>query len=168
MAKRPIRVEGDDALITLTKGYKAVIDAADVPLIEGSNWCAMVGRNTVYAVRNDRSGSKRRTLYLHRVLMGEPEGMEVDHIDCDGLNCRRSTNLRNATPAENKRNTRRPVTNTSGIKGVSWHRSSAKWRAHIKLDGKQRQLGAFNCPTAAAVAYVKASARLHGEFGRTI
>lgn len=31
---------------------------------------------------------------------------------------------------------------------------------------KRKSLGLFRCPTAAAVAYAKASRELHGEFGR--
>lgn len=169
--KRPIRIEGDVAYVTLTKCYVAVIDAADVPLVEGFNWSAMVKVRpdglvkTVYAYRADYSGEKQRAVYLHRTIMGEPEGFDVDHRDRDGLNNRRD-NLRSATPAQNNQNRGKSANNTSGYKGVAWHKRESKWHVSIAKDRKRHYLGLFNCPTAAHFAYVKASRELHGEFGR--
>ena len=162
---RPIRVEGNVAFVTLTRGYEAVIDAADVLLVGGWNWFALVRPHTVYAYRTDCSSLKKRTVMLHRVIAGEPEALEVDHIDCDGLNNRRS-NLRAATRAQNMHNMRTPKRNTSGFKGVGFDRLSGQWRAYIKINGKQHHLGCFTTPEDAHEAYVTASDRLHGEFGR--
>ena len=44
MKPRPIRIEGDVAYVPLTKGYEAIIDVEDVPLVEGRNWHAHVVR----------------------------------------------------------------------------------------------------------------------------
>lgn len=169
---RPIRVDGQLAYVTLTKGYAAVIDAADVPLVEGFNWTAMVKKRrdgeprSVYATRNDRSGQKQRSVLLHRVIAGTPEGMDTDHIDGDGLNNRRS-NLRHATTSQNIQNQRIAMHNTSGVKGVHWFKRDEKWRAEIQTHGKTRHLGLFETIEAAAAAYARASAELHGAFGRT-
>lgn len=163
MTKRAIRIEGDVAYVSLTKGYEAVIDASDVPLVEGCNWFALVTPRAVYAMRADCSGPKQRAVMLHRVLMGTPEGLYVDHIDGDGLHNRRS-NLREATKQQNNHNARTRSDNSSGYKGVSL--DSGRWRARIMLDKKSRLLGYFGCPTAAHFAYIKASRHLHGEFGR--
>jgi hypothetical protein len=168
---RPIRIEGNIAFVPLTQGYEAIIDVADVPLVEGFNWIAMVSKRadgsvrTVYAYRNDCSGTKTRLVLLHRFLMGEPMGLQIDHRDGEGLNCRRY-NLREATCSQNGRNLKTSANNTSGIKGVSWHKPSSKWTAHIMLGGKQKYLGLFGDITDAAVAYANASRELHGEFGR--
>jgi hypothetical protein len=165
MKARPIRIEGDVAYIPLTKGFEAVIDADDVPLVEGYNWRAWVGRNAVYAIRADYSGQKQRTVYLHRVIIGEPGGMQVDHIDSDGLNNRR-LNLRPATHQQNNHNQRLSSRSTSGIKGVHWNKRDRIWHACIALNGKTRHLGSYSTKEAARAAYAEASARLHGEFGR--
>jgi hypothetical protein len=165
MKARPIRIEGDAAYVPLTKGYEAVIDAADAPLVGKFNWCVQVDRKTVYAQRNDYSGGKRRTVYLHRVIMGDPDGFQVDHRDGCGLNNRR-TNLRIATPEQNQHNQRISRASTSGFKGVCWDKRSGKWRAKIKSGIKYHHLGYFTMPEAAHAAYAEASARLHGEFGR--
>jgi len=163
--QRPIRIDGDVAYITLTKGYEAVIDAVDVPLVYGFNWAAMVKPRAVYATRKDYSGQKQRTVYLHRTIMGEPEGFEVDHHDGDGLNNMRS-NLRTATKQQNMHNQRLSSRNNSGFKGVNWRKSKGKWRAAIALNGKSRHLGYFATPELAHAAYCEASARLHGDFSR--
>lgn len=170
--KRPIRIEGDIAYIPLTRGYEAVIDAADVPLVEGWNWTADIDLRrcdcsirTVYARRNDYSEAKPRKVRMHRVIAGTPEGFETDHEDGDGLNNRRN-NLRTATKGQNQHNGKIRITNTSGLKGVHFRKDIGKWHASITNDRKQKFLGSFRCPTAAHIAYVKASRELHGEFGR--
>ena len=76
---------------------------------------------------------------------------EVDHIDNDPSN-NRVENLRWATHQENNRNTRIPSNNTSGIKGVSWCNQTQKWRASIKIDGIQINLGRYNTIEEATIA----------------
>jgi hypothetical protein len=162
---RLIRIEGNLAFVPLTKGYEAVIDAAYVHLVDAWDWCARVTPHAVYAQRTDRTGPKQRKVYLHRVIMGEPDGLKIDHIDSDGLNNRRA-NLREATTSQNNHNQRIRGDNTSGFKGVSWDKRCGKWRADIRLDGKNRFLGYHATLEAAAEAYAAASADLHGQFGR--
>lgn len=162
---RPIRIEGDVAYVPLTRGYEAVIDAVDVPLVAGFNWYPIVHPRVVYALRTDLSGNKKRTVLMHRAILGEPEGMQVDHKDTDGLNNRRN-NLREATVSQNQRNRRLDRNNTSGYKGVAWHKVTGKWQARITLRGESNYLGVFDTPQEAHAAYVAASAELHGEFGR--
>lgn len=160
--KRPIRIVGDIAYVPLTKGHNAVIDAADAPILAGVNWTASVNPRTVYGYRKDGHGIN---IVLHRLIMGAGPHVEVDHVDGDGLNCRRS-NLRIASHAENMRNRRLSRDNTSGVKGASFVKATGTWQANIRKDGKQYNLGRFGCRTAAALAYAKASRELHGEFGR--
>lgn len=163
---RPIRVEGNLAYVPLTQGRVAIIDAADVHLVEGFNWYAMKNRNTFYAQRTDRSGTKQRTVLMHRVIMGEPDGLDVDHEGGNGLNNRREK-LRVATKSQNQHNQRKSRANTSGLKGVYWDKSQGKWRAQIQLGGKKKHLGRFDTPEQAYADYCAASAKYHGEFGRT-
>lgn len=170
---RPIRVKGNIAYVPLTQGYESIIDAADVPLVEGRNWYAHIrlasngSIRTVYAMTNTSLGSGKKTaVLLHRVIMSPPDGMEVDHIDGSGLNNRRS-NLRNATDGENMHNQRIHCNNTSGFKGVSWDASRNKWQAKISVNRRTVHLGRFGTADAARDAYDEASERYHGSFGRT-
>jgi hypothetical protein len=163
---RPIRVEGNIARVPLTRGYEAIIDAADVPIVDGFNWRAMVEAHTVYAARSDYSGQKVRLILLHRLLMGEPDGFPIDHIDCDGLNNRRG-NLRIVTVWQNTQNAKVRRDSTSGLKGVTWHRRDRKWHAKIQSHGRRHHLGYYDTPDEAHAAYCAASVKLHGEFGRT-
>jgi len=90
---------------------------------------------------------------------------EVDHentIRSDN----RWDNLREATGAQNSRNRRKPVTNTSGFKGVSWNKITCQWQAVIHIDGKRVILGQFNSPEDAHQAYVAAASEHYGEFAR--
>jgi hypothetical protein len=166
---RQIRVEGNVAYVPLTQGYEAVIDAADVLLVAGFNWLTRTAPYTAYAARNGREvlgERKGKVVFLHQAIFPPKDGFVIDHIDGDGLNNRRE-NLRYATKAENGRNSRKKKNNTSGFKGVYLHRQSGRWQARIST-GKptQRSLGMFSTPEEAHEAYVKASAEMHGEFGR--
>jgi HNH endonuclease/AP2 domain len=90
---------------------------------------------------------------------------EIDHEDLNKDN-NAIDNLREATHSENCRNRKAsPLTNTSGYKGVTWHCN--KWHAQIKHNTKVFYLGSFDEPTEAHAAYVEASKKFHGEFGRT-
>lgn len=168
---RHIRIEGNIAYVPLTKGYEATIDAADVPLVDGRNWTARLkikangGFGNVYAVRATYNGGKQSIVWMHRLIANTEIGMETDHIDGNGLNNKRD-NLRSATGAQNNRNRRVTIRNTSGAKGVHWHKPRQKWLAQIRFDGEHHHLGLFRCRTAAAMAYAIASQKLHGEFGR--
>ena len=163
---RPIRICGDVAFVPLTKGYESIIDSADVSLVDCYNWFALPINSTVYAARSDYSGKKMRMVYVHRTIMGEPDGLQVDHRDGGGLNNRRG-NLRVATSSQNMRNRRISSSNTSGFKGVYLSKTIGKWCAQITISHKQKHLGTFTSPEEAHAAYCRASEQYHGEFGRT-
>ena len=62
--------------IQLTQGKVAIIDAADVPLVEGRNWQAVKDHNVFYAVSYRRDGVGRYGRdSLHRVILGLPSGV---------------------------------------------------------------------------------------------
>jgi hypothetical protein len=149
------------SVIELTRGYQATVDDDDLPFVAGFKWRAQIMPTTVYAVRQEGGRATRRVIYLHGFLTGWPR---VDHIDCDGLNNRRS-NLRAATQQENLRNTRKRAGTTSQYKGV-WLHAPGRWRAAINIDGVKRYLGLYRSETEAAVAYDTAARELFGEFAR--
>jgi hypothetical protein len=161
---RPIRIEDGIAYVALTKGYTAIIDAEDVPLVDSYNWHAQVDSSAVYAVSNYRqAGVNRRKIFLHRLIADPKPGEEVDHADHDGLNNRRA-NLRNCTRPQNLWNRPRQRNNTSGYKGVCWHKGARKWVAKVRVEGTMKNLGVFDDPEDAHVAYCEAVKSLHKDF----
>ena len=89
-------------------------------------------------------------LYIH----GKFPDYEVDHLDGVKDN-NRILNLRSVTHSVNGKNQRKPVNNTSGIIGVVWYKTSNKWRAQIKVEGKQIHIGYFSDIADAAKARKK-------------
>ena len=66
----------------------------------------------------------------------------VDHINRIRSD-NRFVNLREATKAENAQNTDLPSNNTSGYKGVVWHKPNRNWCAQIIINKKHIHLGSF-------------------------
>jgi hypothetical protein len=162
---RPIKICGDLAEVTLTKGYITTIDAADVPLVKDRNWSALVLKRNVYAVRGTELSGQKTMILMHRVLTDAPAGMDVDHKDGHSLN-NRQYNLRVCTHGENVLNKAMRSDNKSGFKGVCWETRAQKWRAEISCDGVVRYLGYFASPEEAHAAYSAAAYDLHGQFAR--
>lgn len=152
--------------ITLTQGKVAIVDDSDYEYLSQFKWFAHFDGANWYARRNTRhANGKRSAIIMHRAIMDAPAGLEVDHIDGDGLNNQRS-NLRLTTHQRNTLNQRVRRNNTSGYKGVSWHEHTQRWQARIASDGALLHLGIFDTPEEAAVAYNNAALEYHGEYAR--
>ena len=156
----------DTVSVPLSKGKVALIDQEDAPLITAYWWHAvLVPSGKIYAARHFILGDDKTTLavLMHRLIMEAPHGMQVDHIDGDGLNNRRE-NLRLATPSQNRCWKPALSSNKSGYKGVSWDKARGKWTAHVCISGKQKNIGRYDTAEEAARAYDDAATGLHGAF----
>ena len=103
---------------------------------------------------------------LHRLaflFMGEDIPYCVDHIN-RVRHDNRWCNLRAATWSGNTANTGKYSNNTSGLKGVSFHKNRGKWVAHIGVNGKDVYLGIYKTPEEAHEAYKEAAVKFHKEF----
>ena len=159
---RPTRIDGATAYIPLTRGYEAVVDVDDIPLLDGRHWHAVnAASGLVYAVNKANSVS----IYMHRLLLSASPGIMVDHADRNGLNNTRQ-NLRLATNSQNQFNQGLKASNTSGFKGVSFHKGRQSFTSRIMVDRKHVFLGYHATAEGASMAYAIASSRLHGDFGR--
>lgn len=110
-----------------------------------------------------------KTYAAHRLAwlfhFGEmPEG-EIDHINCDKSD-NRISNLRLSDRKGNVCNVGLRNDNTSGVKGVSWHRECGKWVAYVRNNGIKIYVGMFSDLNDAANAVSEMRKRLHKEFSR--
>ena len=146
--------------VDLTQGFAAIIDDADeAAVLAAGSWCVSRCGPTNYYARTSIGG---RMISLHSYLTGWPL---VDHVNGDGLDNRRS-NLRPATRQQNAQNVRTPSRSSTGLKGVTYYKRTRRWRAHITVDRRQRHLGYFDSPVAAAVAYDRAAVSSFGDYAR--
>lgn len=151
--------------IQLSQGKVALVDDEDFDRIKDFHWYARKTGNTFYAAYKVKSKGKSTTFYMHRIILNAPSDIPVDHADGNGLNNQKS-NIRLCSHSENMRNTKMFKNNTSGFKGVSWHKRSNKWRAVIKVNAKHKHLGLFQTDIAAANAYNDAAKKYYGDFAR--
>lgn len=90
---------------------------------------------------------------------------EIDHKDGDGENNSWS-NLRKGTKSQNQANSRIRVDNSTGFKGVSFHKATGKFQARVQHNGKRYAAGFFPCPKEAHEAYIAKAKELFGNFYR--
>ena len=151
--------------IPLTKGFVALVDDADYDALHVLPWRVGVTRGRAYALWRKyvgiREGKSRYTeITMHRHLTDAPAGFEIDHINGNALDNRRS-NLRVCTRAENARNVR---CRGPGFKGVE--RKLNRFRARIAAGGRRITLGYYVTEVDAARAYDAAARQHHGQFAR--
>ena len=155
-------------LIPLTQDKFAIVDPEDYEQLREYKWYAKKGGNTYYAARGVRIFKDGefigvRQILMHRVITNAPAGLMVDHINHNGLDNRRS-NLRLCTRAQNAQNSRSRQGSSSKYKGVFLEKTSNRYLAHIRHNGKRTKIGRFKNEVDAAKAYDKKAREFFGEF----
>lgn len=154
------RLDGDVAIVSFTNAKAVFIcDAADWEKARKHAWSLS---KTGYPV----AGICGRPVLFHRFLFPDAEG-DIDHIDGDKLRNTRA-NLRLTTHQQNTFNTKLSAANTSGIKGVCWHKSAQKWMASIRVNGKCIYLGLFSDIEKAKNARKEAEKKYFGQYARAV
>jgi hypothetical protein len=91
-----------------------------------------------------------------------PENM-IDHKN--GIRSdNRIENLREATHFQNCQNAKKPSTNTTGIKGVSFNKSKKTYFAYITIHNRFTSIGNYKTIEEATFARRKFAEKLYGEF----
>jgi hypothetical protein len=150
--------------IPLTQGQYALVSPHRYDYLMKRKWCAVwcKGTRSFYASCFENG----RVVKMHRLILGLDVGDSPtgDHKESGDTLNNTDENLRFADRREQQYNKRKPSHNTSGYKGVSFHKKSGRWMAVIRVDGKQIYLGLFNTPELAYAAYCAAAIQHHREF----
>ena len=126
--------------IFLTQDKFALCDAKDYKWLSKYKWCVnKVGHSWYARSYRGKKNGKQVYVYMHREIMKPPKGYEVDHINGNGLDNRRS-NLRVVTRTQNNLNKHHKTTNkTSQYIGVCFDNTTCgvkRWLAQLVIDGK--------------------------------
>lgn len=148
----------------ISSGLVAIVDDEDYPFVAGRPWRLHVTSRGLYAITG-------KTGLMHRVLTDPAEGVEVDHLNGDGLDNRRN-NLRLATHSQHvaARWVRVSRSKSSPFRGVSLSGDEGRtrpWRATISVEGHKESLGYHLSEEDAALAYDEAARRFFGQFAQT-
>jgi len=143
------------------EGLFAIVDDSDFEPLRQFKWNLQGGN---YARRNVRlvDGSRSSTS-MHQQIIGDiGQGLEIDHIDGNGLNNTR-LNLRVCSHQQNIFNSRKRLS-SSGYRGVFKRKRDVRWYAVVSHSGKKHHLGWSSSPLEAAIAYNQKASDLFGNY----
>ena len=104
----------------------------------------------------------------HRLAWMYMTGEDLGELQIDHKNQKKNENwignLRKASNGQNQANTPAYSNNSTGYKGVSYHKTKCKYGAAIQVNKKQKHLGYFDTPEEASAAYQEEAMKLTGEF----
>ncbi|MGY5368299.1 HNH endonuclease [Enterobacter oligotrophicus] len=105
----------------------------------------------------------------HRVVWflhhGEWPVSDIDHINGNKLD-NRIENLRETSRSQNMSNVGMQKNNSSGFIGVFWASRERKWRAVVAHNKKNINLGSYDCPIEAAMAYNEGALKYQGKYAQ--
>jgi hypothetical protein len=142
------------------KGEKFFFDIEDFELVTKDNYYWAIEDGYV-RTRHCGQNKKRYRISMHRLIMDAKENEIIDHINMQ-RNDNRKLNLRITDKSKNAINSKLPINNTSGVKGVCFHQN--KWEAKIRYNYKTIYLGSYKTIKEAADARKQAEQKYFGEF----
>jgi hypothetical protein len=113
-------------------------------------------------------GFMGKNLLVHRAIFMIHHGYLpkcLDHIDGNRLN-NQIDNLREVTSQQNCFNRKKPITNTSGVKGVTWHKKLKKWQVHLMINRKTKYFGVYADIELARLVSETMRSKFHGEYAK--
>ena len=136
----------------------------------GKNFGRIVGSlsgHRYIVVRLSLPAGGQAVLYAHRIIWALHTGAWpsnlIDHEDgnrsSNGID-----NLRSATKSQNVANAGPRANNKCGAKGVYLVKSTGRYAAEIKVNGKRTRLGTFDTIQQASEAYFERAKIVFGEF----
>lgn len=141
----------DVAIIELSQGKLATIDISDLEQVNTYKWYLTSKGYAETKIRTEQN--KRKSVRMHRYILNADPCYQVDHIDGNPLNNKRS-NLRLVTHRQNLQN--RHHKKSSKYPGVSWDWNTHKWKAQITVNRKNLYLGVYQTEEQAYQIYKNA------------
>ncbi|MCK9521084.1 MAG: AP2 domain-containing protein [Dehalococcoidia bacterium] len=151
--------------ISLTRGLSVIIDSEDFDELSKYKWYACKKRNLFYAYRDKMINKQKIHIPMHRQIMQLHSGDKAicDHINRNTLDNRKA-NLRIVTHSLNQYNcVMIRKNNTTGYRGITFHRKLGKWIAQIRVNNKHIYIGVFTSKEEAAKAYDKEAIKYYGK-----
>ena len=90
---------------------------------------------------------------------------EIDHINGDRAD-NRIENLRAVTRSQNQYNKGKCRNNTSGHRGVSWHKPTGKWAVRISLNNRNKSMGYYDDLELAAFIAEETRLKYYGQYAK--
>jgi hypothetical protein len=148
-------------IILTTTGQEVLVSDIDYEYLNNYHWYYMknhgrVARNVPETTTEEISRTIARRMGLNLTK-------EIDHKDRNALNNQRE-NLRESDRITNNINRGMQSNNTTGYKGVTWHKYNQRWRAVTSYNNKQIHIGYYETAKEAAKAYNRAVYNLYKEF----
>lgn len=136
-----------------------LFDPEDFDLIRPHKWRLT---QDGYLLTSDPA-NRQTGIYMHRLIMNAPQEMQIDHIDGNKLDNRKS-NLRICTKRQNLCNADSQKARRKGKYKGCYLLKSGRYRSTIKTNGKAVYLGEYDTEENAAQAYNFAAFEYHKEF----
>lgn len=130
------------------RGAIVIVDDEDLELISKHSWYITPQGYACCALRVAPGKKGRRTIGMHRLILGDPATPSIDHINRDRLDNRKE-NLCACTDSENNRNKPTIQGKKSIYRGVSPHRGD--WQVVIRINGILTWLGKYKTEEEAAL-----------------
>lgn len=154
------------AYIPMANGLFSLVDWDDAAFISRWNWSVTESRGILYARRRIPKNCPYKKAPMHSLLLSTDGDITPDHKNGNGLDNRRSSNLRYASKTAQCWNRGPSSRNSSGIKGVYWNKQVNKWHVTCTANKVRHYLGQFDSKEDAAQVIMLAAYIYHGEFAR--
>lgn len=143
--------------------FNIKIDLEDVDICKKHFWGIGAYRNKKDSEKIFHYAVNNKIGFLHRYVMGNPDGYQVDHKNQKTTDCRKE-NLRKATASQQMMNGGIRKDSVSGHRGITWNKATSKWIAYIEKNKKRTYLGYFDNISDAISVRKKAEEEYFGEF----